>query len=175
MCKIFALLVKRLCLEKIRNAESLESFIVTCVLLDSLSLVEGKYYLKRVQYLLDFISVNELNAKEVEFADDFMVAGNLSSIKDYRSQLTSIGTKYSYFPKASKSYLRVKEDQLPNATALFHNSNVNVTVEGKRNLVAIVGSEGYKREYINELVIVKDRNTQLCMLPTVAESQPQAA
>ena len=45
-----------------------------------------------------------------------MVAGKLSSIKDYWSQLTFIGPKYVYFPKASKSYIIVKEDQLPNLT-----------------------------------------------------------
>ena len=69
-----------------------------------------------LQFLLDFISVNEVNAKEVAFADDFTVAGKLSSIKDYWSQLTSIAPKYGYFLKASKCYLIVKEDQLPNAT-----------------------------------------------------------
>ena len=36
-----------------------------------------------LQFLLDFISVNQLNAKEVAFADDFLVAGKLSSIKYY--------------------------------------------------------------------------------------------
>ena len=62
-----------------------------------------------LQFLLDFISVNELNAKEVAFADVFPVAGKLSRMKDYWSQLTSIGPKYSFFPKSSKSYLIVKE------------------------------------------------------------------
>ena len=69
-----------------------------------------------LQFLLNFIWINELNGKEVAFADDFMVAGKISSIKDYWSQLTSIGPKYGYFPKTSKSYLIVKEDRLPNAT-----------------------------------------------------------
>ena len=101
-----------------------------------------------LQFLLDFISVNDLNAKEVAFADDFTVAGKISSIKDYQSQLTSTGPKYGYFPKASKSYLILKEDQLPNATTLFDNSNVNITVEGKRHLRAIVGSEIYSKEFI---------------------------
>ena len=97
--------------------------------------MEGNYYLKRAQHkvihisgclyspnittasvLLNFICINELNVKEVAFADDFMVAGKISSIKDYWSQLTSIGPKYGYFPKTSKSYLIVKEDRLPNAT-----------------------------------------------------------
>ena len=69
-----------------------------------------------LQFLLDFISVNELNTKEVAFADDFTVACKLSRIKDYWSQLTSFVPKHGYFLKASKCYLKVKEDQLPNAT-----------------------------------------------------------
>ena len=38
---------------------------------------------------------------------------------------------------------------------------------------AVVGSDSYKYEYVDNLV--KDLNSQLCMLSTVAESQPQAA
>ena len=129
--------------------------------------------LQLLQFLLDVISVNELNAKEVAFADDFTVAGKIPSIKDYWSQLKSIGPKYGYFPKASKSYLIVKEDQLPHATASFENSNVNITVKGKRHLGVIVGSEIYKREYVDDLV--KGWNSQLCILSTITESQPQAA
>ena len=37
----------------------------------------------------------------------------------------------------------MKEDQLPNAATLFDNSNVNITVAGKRHLGALVGSEMY--------------------------------
>ena len=61
-----------------------------------------------LQFLLDFIS-NELNTKEVASADDYRVAGKLSSIKHYWIQLTSINPKYDYFLKASKSYLIAKE------------------------------------------------------------------
>ena len=98
---------------------------------------------------------------------------NYQSIKEYWSQVTSVRPKYGYFAKASKSYLKVKEDQLPNATMLFDNSNVNFKVEVKRLLGAIVGSEIYKRKYVDNLV--KDWNSQLCILSTLAESQPQAA
>ena len=71
-----------------------------------------------LQFLLDYISINELNTKEVVFADDFTVAGKLSSIKDNWSRLTSVGPRYGYSPEASKSCFIVKEDQLPNVTAL---------------------------------------------------------
>ena len=36
-----------------------------------------------IKFLFEFINSNEINAKEVAFADDFSVAGNLNSIKDY--------------------------------------------------------------------------------------------
>ena len=35
---------------------------------------------------------------------------------------------------------------------LLGNSNVNIKAEGKRHLGAIVGSEIYKREYVDNLV-----------------------
>ena len=67
----------------------------------------------------------------------------------------------------------VKADQLPSAITLFDNSNINITVEGKRLFGAIVGSDSYKRKFVDNFV--KDWNSQLCMLSTVAESHPQAA
>ena len=48
---------------------------------DSISM--GAYalgILPLLQFLLDYISVNELSAREVAFADDATVAGKLSSI-----------------------------------------------------------------------------------------------
>ena len=46
-----------------------------------------------IKFLLEFINLKEMNAKKVVFADDFSVAGNLNSIKDYRDKLTAIGPK----------------------------------------------------------------------------------
>ena len=36
-----------------------------------------------IHFLFEFISINHLSAKEVAFADDFTVAGKLTSIRDY--------------------------------------------------------------------------------------------
>ena len=44
-----------------------------------------------IHSLLEFISINHLSAKEVSFADDFTVAGKLTSIRDYRGKLTVLG------------------------------------------------------------------------------------
>ena len=102
-----------------------------------------------IHFLLQFISVNHLSAKDVAFANDFTVAGKLTSIKDYWGKLTVLCPKYGYFPKAysayyvPKSYLIVKEDKLGEARNTFNDSNVNITIEGKRHLGTVIGSNEY--------------------------------
>ena len=61
-----------------------------------------------IKLLLEFINLNEMNAKEVVFADNFSVSGSLDSIKDYWDKLTAIGPKYGHCPKSTKSYLIVQ-------------------------------------------------------------------
>ena len=43
-----------------------------------------------IKFLLEFINLNEMNAKEEVFAGDFSVADSLNSIKDYWDKLTAI-------------------------------------------------------------------------------------
>ena len=62
-----------------------------------------------IKFLYEFINLNEMNAKELIFADDFSIAGSLNSIKDYWDKLTAIGPKHGYFPKLTKSCLIVRE------------------------------------------------------------------
>ena len=40
-----------------------------------------------IKFMLEFINLNEMNAKDVIFADDFSVARNLNDIKDYWDKL----------------------------------------------------------------------------------------
>ena len=51
--------------------------------------------------------------------------------------------------------------------------NINITTDGRKHLGAVVGSNTYKVQYIEDLV--HDWNTQLKLLSTIAEIQPQAA
>ena len=60
-----------------------------------------------IKFLLEFINLNGMNAKEVVFADDFSVAKNLNSIKDYWEKSMATVPKYVYFTKPKKSYLTV--------------------------------------------------------------------
>ena len=126
-----------------------------------------------IHFLFEFISINHLSAKEVVFADDFTVADKLTSTIDYWGKLTVLGPKYGYFPKVSKSYLIVKEEKLGEARNAFNNSIVNIIIEWKRHLGAIIGSNEYQEEYVKDLV--NDWNNQLVLSSSIAESQPQAA
>ena len=63
-----------------------------------------------IKLLLEFINLNEMNAKEVAFANNFSVTGSLDIIKDYWDKLTAVGPKYGYFPKPTKPYLLVKKN-----------------------------------------------------------------
>ena len=59
--------------------------------------------------LLDFVLTSELQIREVAFADDLTVAGKLADIKNFWDKLSTIGPKYGYFPKFTKSYLILKK------------------------------------------------------------------
>ena len=126
-----------------------------------------------IHFLLQFISVNHLTAKEVAFANDSTVAGKLTSIKDYWGKPAVLCPKYGYFPKASKSCLVVKEDKLGLARNTFNDSNVNITIEGKRHFGVVIGINEYRKEYLKDLI--NDWNNQLVLLLSIADSQPQAA
>ena len=50
---------------------------------------------------------------------------------------------------------------------------MNITIEGKRHLGAVIGSIEHRDEYVKDLI--KDWDNQLTISSTIAETQPQAA
>ena len=87
--------------------------------------------------------------------------------------LRSVGPKYGYFPKASKSHLIVKQQHFANAIDIFSDTEVQLTTEGQRHLGAVIGSAECKKQYVDSLI--DDWNQQLKILPKIAEIEPQAA
>ena len=80
-----------------------------------------------------------MNATQVVFADDFSVAGNLNSIKDYWGKLTAIGPKYGYFRKPMKSYHLIVKEKLMEAQKLFANLRLKSQLKVKQTLVQLSG------------------------------------
>ena len=58
--------------------------------------------------LLHFVLTSDLQTREVAFVDDLTIAGKLADIKSFWDKLPTIGSKYGYFPKSTKSYLIMK-------------------------------------------------------------------
>ena len=126
-----------------------------------------------IQFLIEFININEHHSKEVAFADNFTVAGKVKEIKDYCDALLQIGPLFGYFPKPSKSYLIVKQQYQKTAEETFMGSEVKITTERKRHLGAVIGSKLFKKSYSQSLV--DEWIIQLKLLSKIAESEPQSA
>ena len=122
--------------------------------------------------LLDFVLTSDLQTREVAFANNLTVAGKLADIKGFWDKLSTSGSKYGYFPKSTKWYLIVKKSCLKDAKTIFTDTNINITADGRKHLGAVVGSDTYKFQYVENLV--DDWNTQLKLLSTIAETQLQA-
>ena len=111
---------------------------------------------------------------QVWFADDSSGAGLIERLKGWWSQLKVLGPSYGYHPKASKTYLILKDpSMLERAQELFAGEGVQITVEGERHIGAALGSENFKVQYVNRKVAkwVQD----VVELATIAKDEPQSA
>ena len=77
------------------------------------------------------------------------------------------------FPKASKSWLVVKEEKLQMAEDLFRGTEINITTVGRKYLGGFVGTEEGRRKYFEELC--GEWCSQLEVLSKIARTEPQAA
>ena len=103
----------------------------------------------------------------------FTVAGKIKEIKEYWDVLTYLGPKYGYFPKAEKSFLIVKYQHVDLANKVFQHSNVKITTNGERHLEAVIGSNEYRKDYVDNKI--NSLVEQLKLLSKIAETEPQAA
>ena len=109
--------------------------------------------------------------KMVASADDLTSAGILSKLRSWWKY--QVGPKYRYSPKPSKRILIVKPEYESKAAEIFDNTNIKLTSSGQRHLGVVIGSELYRKEYIEE--IVSKWRDELLLFSKIAEIQPQAA
>ena len=95
--------------------------------------------------ILPFLSLinpsSEENVKQLAYADDLGGGSKLTLLREWWSRVVEHGPKFGYFPKASKSWLVVKEDMLLQAEELFRDTGINITTEGRKYLGGYVGTE----------------------------------
>ena len=83
----------------------------------------------------------------IRYADDPSACGKISDIYSWWSTLVNKGPLYNYFPKSSKTYLVVKKDHLDTAKNVFHDSNVEITTNGRHLLGAAIGLKKFIEFY----------------------------
>ena len=112
--------------------------------------------------------------QQLWYADDSTAAGQLREMKKWWDLLYNVGPKYGYHPKASKTILIVKNREFyDEAVKLFEATGVKITLTGERHLGAVIGSESFRKEYIENKVKKWTRDVQ--QLAAIAKDEPQLA
>lgn len=117
--------------------------------------------------------LSEHQAKQVWYADDATAGGQLSPLRDWWDDLRKIGPEYGYHPNASKTWLIVKEGKMEAASAVFKETGINITSEGRRHLGAALGTRSFAEVYVKEKVT--DWVKEIEQLSSIAVTHPHAA
>ena len=83
------------------------------------------------------------NATQCWFADDAGAGGKLQDLFNWWCVLAEKGPLYGYFVNPPKTWLVVKDCCFASATALFQNSGIQITTEGRPLLGAPLGNVDY--------------------------------
>ena len=98
--------------------------------------------------------INTLNSiegtKQIWYADDAGVGGNLRSLKQWWDTLLIHGPTYGYFPNATKTWLVVKPQFLDEAKHFFKHTGVMITSEGQKYLGATIGSDTFTEKFVTK-------------------------
>ena len=111
--------------------------------------------------------------QQVWFVDDATSASTCTNLKSWWNELSVRGPAFGYHPNGSKTYLVVKQEYETNARQLFDDTDVHITIQGKRHLGAAIGSRSFMEEYVSHKV--QTWTEEIKRLAKVATSQPHAA
>ena len=132
------------------------------------------FYSLGMKPLLDKLSKEVPQVKQVWLADDASGAGTLLSLKKWWDIIISEGQKLGYYVNESKSWLIIKDrTKLETAKQIFGDSNIKFTCEGKRHLGAATGTNEFRIQYVSEKV--EEWCKEMKRLSALAKTQPHAA
>ena len=98
--------------------------------------------------------IKRLNSQvcQVWYADDATASGTIEDLRDWWDQISKDGPAFGYHANASKTWLVIKPSFLTKATAVFSNTDVKVTSEGRPHLGAALGTREYTENYVRTKV-----------------------
>ena len=116
---------------------------------------------------------NSPEVKQVWYADDATGAGSCEGLRQWWDQIERLGPTFGYHPNAVKTYLIIKEEHDNKAKALFADTDVHITINGKRHLGAALGANTFTEEHVSSKV--REWVKEVIHLSAVAITQPHAA
>ena len=111
--------------------------------------------------------------KQVWLADDSAGGGSIESLYQWYKSLCEEGRKFGYIVNGAKSWLIVKTSELAESAKKVFGDEVNITLDGRRHLSAVIGSKEFKDQYCQEKVDKWLREME--SLAEISKSQPHAA
>ena len=123
--------------------------------------------------LIHLLSNNSPDVKQAWYADDATGAGSCEKLRHWWDEIVRLGPAYGYHPNSSKTYLIVKEEHESKAKELFADTDVHITINGKRHLGAAIGAKSFTEEYVSRKV--GEWVNEIKSLSTIALTQPHAA
>ena len=130
-------------------------------------------YSLAVTPLIHQLRTNSPEVQQAWFADDATSAASCNKLKTWWDDLTVLGPTFGYYPNGSKTHLVVKPEHEETARQLFTDTDVNISIEGKRHLGAALGSRTFTEEYVTNKVQVWTQ--EITRLAEIATTQPHAA
>ena len=130
-------------------------------------------YALAVTPLIHQLRTNSPDVQQAWFADDATSAASCNKLKTWWDDLTVLGPTFGYYPNGSKTYLVVKPEHAETARQLFTDTDVNISIEGKRHLGAALGSRTFIEEYVTNKV--QGWTQEITRLAEIATTQPHPA
>ena len=112
------------------------------------------FYALATRPLMDAITLDNPNLKQIWYADDATAAGKISDLRKWWDNLATIGPSFGYFVNPTKSWLITRDGLVSQASESFGDSNVNITTEGRPVLGSPIGKPDYITSFVNQKVQV---------------------
>ena len=99
------------------------------------------------------LKLRNIDVKQVWLADDATGPGKIARLKAWWDFLIEEGKKCGYCINESKSWIITKSDALfEEAKAVFAETEIKYTRDGKRHLGTSIGTSSFRQEYATEKI-----------------------
>ena len=130
------------------------------------------WYAINTNHMISSPRVSIPQVKQAWLTDDSAGGRSIESLYQWYESLCEEGRKFGYIVNGAKSWLIVKNSELAESAKKVFCDEVNITLEGRRHLGAVIRSKEFKNQYCQEKVDKWLREMEF--LTEISKSQPHA-